>query len=114
MAPVFLTPTKFNEVSHALIYRRGGIGLPTKHHVRIQINRRRRYVLEAEEPPAETCRAPDSVSNASRPAMSAPAAVEQYRKQQEELERQRREEERLAGFDFTRMLLQKLGLRVKR
>lgn len=46
-------------------------------------------------------------------AMSALAAVEQYRKQQEELERQRREDERLAGFDFTRMLLQKLGLRVK-
>ncbi|WP_312631558.1 hypothetical protein [Pantoea piersonii] len=45
--------------------------------------------------------------------MKAPAAVEQYRKQQEELERQRREEERLAGYDFTRMLLEKLGLRVK-
>ena len=45
--------------------------------------------------------------------MSAPSAVEQYRKQQEELERQRREDERLAGFDFTRMLLQKLGLRAK-
>ena len=113
MAPFFLTPTKFNEVSHALIYRWGGIGLPTKHYIRIQINRRRRYVVEAEEPLTEACRAPDSVSNTSRPAMSAPAGVEQYRKQQEELERQRREDERLAGFDFTRMLLQKLGLRVK-
>jgi len=45
--------------------------------------------------------------------MNAPAAAEQYRKQQEELERQRREDERLAGFDFTRMLLEKLGLRGK-
>ena len=69
--------------------------------------------MEAKEPLTATRRAPDSISNAGWQAVNAPAAVEQYRKQQEELERQRREDERLAGFDFTRMLLQKLGLRVK-
>ncbi|MDU5476225.1 hypothetical protein, partial [Pantoea sp.] len=83
------------------------IGLPTKHYVRIQINRRRRYVVEAEEPPAEACRAPYSVSNTGRPAMNAPAAAEQYRKQQEAKEReekQQEEYERLRGFDFLRAL----------
>ena len=99
---------------HASFFRRGSIGLPTKHYVRIQINRRRRYVVEAEEPLTEAGRASDSVSNtAGESAMNAPTAVELYRKQQEELERQRREDERLTGFDFTRMLLQKLGLRAK-
>lgn len=41
------------------------------------------------------------------------AHAEQYRKQQEELERQRKEEERLADYDFTRMMLDALGLRKK-
>jgi hypothetical protein len=41
--------------------------------------------------------------------MNAPAAAEQYRKQQEELERQRREEaehERLKDYDFIRALFE--------
>lgn len=41
--------------------------------------------------------------------MSTPAAVEQYQKQQEELERQRREEaehERLKDYDFIRALFE--------
>lgn len=37
--------------------------------------------------------------------------TEQYRQQQEALERQRKEEERLADYDFTRMFLERLGLR---
>lgn len=41
--------------------------------------------------------------------MSTPAAAEQYQKQQEELERQRREEaehERLKDYDFIRALFE--------
>lgn len=43
--------------------------------------------------------------------MNSPA--EQYRQQQEALERQRKEAERLADYDFTRMMLEALRLRTK-
>lgn len=42
--------------------------------------------------------------------MSAPAAVEQYRKQQEELERQRKMVEKTKDFTFINLMLKSLGL----
>ncbi|WBG90058.1 hypothetical protein N5580_13275 [Pantoea piersonii] len=46
--------------------------------------------------------------------MNAPAAVEQYRKQQEELERQREMLEKTKDFTFINLMLKSLGLGEKR
>ncbi|WP_158618923.1 hypothetical protein [Pantoea sp. YU22] len=46
--------------------------------------------------------------------MTAPAAVEQYRKQQEELERQREMVEKTKDFTFINLMLKSLGLGEKR
>lgn len=46
--------------------------------------------------------------------MSAPAAVEQYRKQQEELERQREMVEKTKDFTFINQMLKALGMGEKR
>lgn len=42
--------------------------------------------------------------------MNAPAAVEQYQKQQEELERQREMVEKTKDFTFINLMLRSLGL----
>lgn len=42
--------------------------------------------------------------------MNAPAAAEQYRKQQEELERQREMVEKTKDFTFINLMLKSLGL----
>lgn len=46
--------------------------------------------------------------------MSAPAAVEQYRKQQEELERQREMVEKTKDFTFINQMLKALSMGEKR
>jgi len=46
--------------------------------------------------------------------MNAPVAVEQYQKQQEELERQREMLEKSKDFTFINMMLKSLGLGEKK
>jgi len=66
--------------------------------------------VEAKEPPTAVVGAPSAGCSAGGEAMNAPAAAEQYRKQQDELERQREMAEKAKDFTFISLMLKSLGI----
>jgi len=70
--------------------------------------------VEAKEPLTADLGAPVAGRIAGGQAMTAQAATEQYRRQQEELERQREMIEKSKDFTFINMMLKAIGMGEKK